>query len=614
MTLSQEMVREDVRTIWKMGYFEDVQVEVSEGKAGSVVTFVLREKPAIAKIYVSGNDEVALSKINEVLDIKKDQILDLAKLKKNVEKIKDLYVEKGFYMAEVNYEVKRDSAATVDVWFRVHENAKVEVRRVNFVGNHALTDAELRDVISTREGSLLSILTSAGTYREDVFQRDLLLLQAHYWDHGYVQVKVANPLVELSPDKQSMYITISIDEGPQYRLGKVDVTGDLLAPREVFLAKVSVKTGEIFNRSKLSDDLQKLTDYYKDRGYAYVNATPTTPVNEKTRTVDVVFEIQRGPLVTFDRINIRGNSKTRDKVIRRELRIIEGDTYNQTLIDVSKRRVTALGYFEKVDVSTKRGSSDDKMDVNFEVAERPTGTFQIGAGFSSVENFIAQAQISQNNLLGRGQLLTLQAQLSSLRQLFLLQFQDLYFLDTNWTFGFNLFRQDQFLFSFVRSSKGGSLTWGYLLAEDTAPAAHLHARGRQRVDGRLLGDLLELGDPAHADRLDREPAPLGDHLLGPGAALLRLARQPHVPDAGAGTTRSRARSPTRSCSRENVFTRYEAVARAFYPIWGPFVLRLKANAGLIASRDPRGVPIFERYFVGGIYDDPRLRAALARAR
>src|SRR4051794_32467321 len=471
VTLTQETVRDDVRAIWKMGYFEDIEVEVSESKnkaqPGSTVTFVLKEKPAINKIYVAGNEEVSLSKINEVLDIKKDQILDLAKIKKNVEKIKDAYVEKGFYMAEVSYEIKRDSTATVDVWFHVRENSKVEVRRVNFVGNQAMSDDELRTVITTQEGNILSLLTSAGTYREDVFQRDLLLIQAHYWDRGYVQVKVANPLVELSPDKQSMYITISIEEGPQYRLGKVDVTGELLAPREFFLTRVSVKSGEIFNRSKLSDDLQKLTDYYKDRGYAYVNASPTTPVNEKTRTVDVLFEIQKGPLVTFDRINIRGNSKTRDKVIRPELRIIEGDIYNQSLLDYSKRRVNALGYFEKVDVSTKRGRSDDKMEVNFEVAERPTGTFQIGAGFSSVENFIAQAQISQNNLLGRGQLLTLQAQLSSLRQLFLLQFQDLSSLDTKWTFGFNLFRQDQFLFSFARRSRGGSLPWGYLLAEDT---------------------------------------------------------------------------------------------------------------------------------------------------
>jgi outer membrane protein insertion porin family len=602
VTLTQDTVREDVRTIWKMGYFEDVQVEVSEGKAGTVVTFVLKEKPAINKIYVAGNDEVALSKINEVLDIKKDQILDLAKLKKNVEKIKDLYVEKGFYMAEVNYEVKRDSAATVDVWFRVHENAKVEVRRVNFVGNRAISDAELREVISTREGSLLSILTSAGTYREDVFQRDLLLLQAHYWDHGYVQVKVANPLVELSPDKQSMYITISIDEGPQYRLGKVDVSGDLLAPKEVFLAKVSVKTGEIFNRSKLSDDLQKLTDYYKDRGYAYVNATPTTPVNEKTRTVDVMFEIQKGPLVSFDRINIRGNSKTRDKVIRRELRIIEGDTFNQTLIDVSKRRVTALGYFEKVDVSTKRGSGDDKMDVNFEVAERPTGTFQIGAGFSSVENFIAQAQISQNNLLGRGTLLTLQAQLSSLRQLFLLQYQDLYFLDTNWTFGFNLFRQDQFLYTFIRSSKGASLTWGYLLAEDLRLLL-TYKLEQVGIGSNSFGALF--GSPAIA-----APSAISGiaNLFRSGwtsslrGTLSYDSRNDRMfPSRGWYNTLAAEIADPDVTFSQNTFTRYEAATRSFYPIWGPFVLRLKVEGDLVASRDPRGVPIFERYFTGGIY-------------
>jgi outer membrane protein insertion porin family len=601
VTLTQEMLRDDVRAIWKMGYFEDVQVEVNDTKAGAVVVFVLREKPAINKIYVAGNEEVSLSKINEVLDIKKDQILDLAKLKKNVDKIKDLYIEKGFYMAEVNYEIKRSGASSVDVWFRVRENAKVEVRRVNFVGNHAISDAELRDVIVTREGSLLSIVTSAGTYREDVFQRDLLLIQAHYWDRGYVQVKVANPLVELSPDKQSMYITISIDEGPQFRLGKVDITGDLLAPKEFFLNKVSVKPGEIFNRSKLSDDLQKLTDFYKDKGYAYVNATPSTPVNDKTRTVDVLFEIQKGELVSFDRINIRGNTKTRDKVIRRELRIIEGDTYSQEKLDLSKRRVTALGYFEKVDVSTKRGSSDDKMEVNVEVSERPTGTFQIGAGFSSVENFIAQAQISQNNLLGRGQLLTLQAQLSSLRQLFLLQFQDLYFLDTNWTFGFNLFKQDRFLFSFVRSSKGASLTWGYLLAEDlrllltyTLEDVSVSTSGFRGLFSGAAIQPVPVGSIANL---------LRSGITSSGRALLSYDSRDNrlFPTKGWYNTIS-GEVADKIFLSQNIFTRYEGVIRYFYPIWGPFILRLKAEAGLISSRDPQGVPIFERYFVGGIYD------------
>ena len=169
-----------------------------------------------------------------------------------------------------------------------------------------------------------------------------------------MQVKVGSPLVELSPDKQSMYITINIEEGPQYRLGKVDVTGNLLMPRSLLRARFGQERRDL-QPLKLSDDLQKLTDYYKDRGYAYVNASPSTPVNEKTRVVDVFFEIQKGELVTVNRINIRGNNKTRDKVIRRELRLAEGDSYNQSLLDYSKKRVNALGYFEKVEMSTKRG-------------------------------------------------------------------------------------------------------------------------------------------------------------------------------------------------------------------------------------------------------------------
>ena len=551
-----------------MGFFEDVQVESTESKAGLVIVFVLKEKPAINKIYVAGNDEVSLSKINEILDVKKEQILDPSKLKKNVEKIKELYIEKGFYMAEVSYELKRNSPSEVDVWFRIHENAKVEVRRVNFVGNRAIGDDELRDVIMTHEGNILSIVTQAGTYREDVFQRDLLLLQAHYWDRGYVQVKVGTPLIELSPDKQSMYITISIDEGPQYRLGKIDIRGDLLESKEFFLKTVSVKPGEIFNRSKLSDDLQKLTDFYKDRGYAYVNASPATPVDEKTLTVDVTFEIQKGELVYFDHINIRGNSKTRDKVIRRELRIIEGDSYSQTSLDYSKRRVNALGFFEKVDVSTKRGSSDNEMDVNVEVAERPTGTFQIGAGFSSVENFIAQAQISQNNLLGRGQLLTLQAQISSLRQLFLLQFQDLYFLDTNWTFGFNLFKQDRILSSFTRSSEGASLTWGYLLAEDLRLLLTYTLEDVHVTTGGFAG-LFSSGQ--------RDPIPLGSiaNLLrsgvtSSGRSLISYdSRNDRMfPTRGWYNTLS-AEVADHFLASENVFTRYEGAARFFYPDLGP---------------------------------------------
>ncbi len=600
-TLNQQMLRDDVRTIWRMGLFEDVQVEATEAKDGTVVVFVLKEKPTIRKIYVAGADEIGLTKINEVLDIKKEQVLDVAKVKKNAEKIRELYVERGFYMADVGHELKRESPGEVDVWFRVHENAKVEVRRVNFVGNKMANDSELRDVMLTQQGNILSLVTQAGTYREDVFQRDLLLIQAFYFDRGFINVKIGQPLVQLSPDKRSMYITLNIEEGAQYRLGSIDVKGDLLETREFFLKRLQVKPGEIFNRSKLAADMNRLTDFYKDRGFAYVNPTPLTAVDEKTRTVDLTFDIQKGEEVTIERINIRGNVKTRDKVIRREMRIVEGESYNQTRLDLSKRRVTALGFFEKVDLSTKRGSADNLMEVNVEVSERPTGTFQIGAGFSSVESFIAQAQISQNNLFGRGQLLTLQAQLSGLRQLFLLQFQEPYFLDSDWTFGFNLFNQQRLFTSFLRASTGGSLTWGYLLAEDLRLFL-TYTLEDVDVSTSSRGRLLTAGQSS--------PIPQGSiaNLLRSGiTSSTRVSLNYDSRDNRLFPTRGWFNSVSAEVAdpwlfSENIYTRYEGVLRFFYPIWGPFIFRMKLEGGIVSSRDKRGVPISERYFVGGIFD------------
>ncbi len=620
-TLTADMLREDVRSIWRTGFFEDVQVETTTAPDGVIVIFALKEKPSVRKIYVTGHEEVGLSKVNEVLDLKREQILDLAKVKKNAEKIREVYVQRGFYMADVPYEIRRVSPNEVDIYFRVQENSKVEVRRVNFVGNKAVPDEELRAVMLTQEAELLSFVTSAGTYREDAFQRDLLLIQSHYMDRGYVNAKVGEPKLELSPDKRSLYITISIDEGEQYRIGRIDVQGDLLEKKTVYTNRISSKTGELFNKSKLGQDMQELTDLYKDRGFAYVNVAPNTNVDDKARTVDIVFEIQKGSEVYFERINIRGNTKTRDKVVRRELRVYEGDLYNQTRLDLSKRRATALGFFDRVDLSTKRGESDDKMEVNIEVAERQTGAFQVGAGFSSVESFILQAQISQNNLFGRGQLLQLQAQLSGLRRLFMLQFEEPYFLDTNWTFGFNLFNQLRYYYSFTRQAYGGSLTWGYMLVDDlrlfltyTLEDVNVDTSRRNRFYSVSYGPSLPQGSLANLVRSGLTSSAR--------VSLSYDTRDNRLFTRSGWYNQASVDFAEPAIFSENQFTRYDATVRYFYPLWGPFVLRLKGEMGLIQSRDPQGVPIFERYFVGGIFDvrgfrpyslSPQIRAPQVQA-
>ncbi len=600
-SLTQDLVREDVRAIWRMGFFEDVQVEADMVPGGVSVVFVLKEKPSIHKIFVSGHDEIGLTKVNEVLDLKKEQILDLGKVKKNMEKIREVYLQRGFYMADVTYELKRVNQSEVDVYFRVHENSKVEVRRVNFVGNKAATDKELRGVMFTQEADLLSFVTSAGTYREDVFQRDVAMLQAYYLDRGYVHAKVSEPKFELSADKRALYITIPIEEGVPYRLGKIEFQGDLLEDKQKILDRLRVRPGDTFNRSKLGQDITDLTESYKDRGFAYVNIIPQNPIDEQKRIVDLIFEIQKGSEVSFDRINIRGNTKTRDKVIRREMRVVEGDKYSASGLEHSKTRVTALGFFERVDMSEKRGESDDKLEVNIEVTERQTGAFQIGAGFSSAENFIFQAQISQNNLLGRGQSLSLQAMLSGLRQLFQLSFIEPYFLDTRWTFGFDLFNQFQYYPSFQRKTRGGSLTWGYMLVDDL----HLYLRYTlQDID------ISTSGRTAFLSGGQRTPFPPGTlaNLLRPGlTSSVRLSLSHDTRDNRLFTNRgwfneASAEFAEPALLSQTLYTRYDATTRFFYPIWGPFVLRLKGQFGLVTSRDPQGVPIFERYFVGGIYD------------
>ncbi len=603
--VDREKVREDVRALWKMGFFEDIKVQMERNPAGTVtITYVFTEKPSIRKILIQGNDELDLEKINEVIDLKRDGILDIGRIKKNTQKIRDLYLSKGFYLASVDYEVRPVNESEVDVWLTVNENAKVQIRRISFSGNEKISDARLRSIMSTGEGSYLAFLGGGGTYQEEEFDRDLSLITAYYYDHGFVNVKVSTPQITLSADKQFMYINIPIDEGPEFDIGEIDFKGDLFESKQFYVDRLNTKSGQRFSRSRLGQDMVRLNDFYKDRGFAYVNVAPQTGVNMDKRTVDVTFEIEKGNKVYFERINIRGNTKTRDKVIRREMRISEGELYSQTNLDISKARIQALGYFETVDVSTRRGSNDELIEVNVEISEKPTGTFQIGAGFSSVENFIAQAQISQNNLFGHGQTLALQAQLSGLRQLFSLRFVEPWFFDTQWTFAFDIYNQTTAttgLTTFARNAVGGSLTWGYPLSYE----ARLFATYKlEQVDVSTSARGIIFSSGVASTTSDEAVANL---FRGGFTSSVRTSLTYDTRDNRLFATRgifanAFVEFADKYTGSENVFIRWGGFGRYYRPIWGPFVLKLNAEVGVITSRLPEGVPITERYIVGGIND------------
>jgi outer membrane protein insertion porin family len=599
-------VGKDVRGIMKLGLFSDVVIEAEGKKEAPVLVVRVVERPTVKEAKIVGNDELSKDDLKDAVSLKSGAVLDLSVVQKDVKKIQEKYVEKGYFLAEVSHEVEDKPDNQVEVRYRVNERAKVQVKEVRFIGNAHVSDDDLIAVMQTRPGGYLSFLSSAGTYKEEALQQDVQALQATYLDRGYVTVKVGRPAVALSPDKRFIYVTVAVEEGERYRIGNVKFTGQLL-DQEAKLGKVlRTKKGEWFNRSEVGQDLFALGDVYKDLGYAYANVTPLTDTDAATKVLDLTFEVQPGVMTTFERIEVIGNEKTRDKVIRRELRIFEGERFSGTGLRQSKQRVTALGFFETVEISTKRGSADDKIVAIVEVKERPTGTFQIGAGFSSYENFILTGQIAQQNFFGWGQTLSLQVQWSSVRQLGQIQFVEPYFLDTRWTFAFDLYMTEGIYTTFTRRSAGGSMTWGYELSglQEWWPFA------RHLEDMRLFATYTnERVDVTASSLSTTTRAQFSSGTTSSGRLSLQWDKRDNrlFPSKGVFVTVSGEFAPPLLAPRElfgsevNLFTRYAFDARFYHPIvWG-VVARAKLTLGFIRDWDrDHPLPISELFYVGGI--------------
>jgi outer membrane protein insertion porin family len=604
--LDPRRIDSDVKSVMKLGFFSDVVVEERGDPARPTIVFRVTEKPAVREARIVGNEELSADDLKDTIDVKPFSILDLSAVKKSAKKIQEKYVEKGYYLAEVNYRLEEQPDNRVDVVFQVDEHAKVEVKRITFIGNAHIPKDDLVAVMNTQEGGYLSFLTSSGTYREEAFQSDLQNIQFVYGDRGYVTVKVSKPSVSLSADKRYLYITIRIEEGEQYRVGKIDFSGDLLHDKSELRRLVQVQPGEIFARSRVGKDLFAIADLYKDEGYANANVNPVTNLDPKTRIIDITYDVQPGRKVYFERIEIAGNVKTRDKVIRRELRIYEGELYSQTGINRSKQRITALGYFENVNIAIERGSADDKVVARVTVKERSTGTFQVGAGFSSYENFILTGQVSQNNFFGWGQTLSLQIQYSSIRQLGQVQFVEPYFFDTKWTFAFDLYAQESSYATFTRRAIGGSMTWGYELnglARWWPWAARLED---VRVFGTYTNEYVTV-TPFGTD------VPLANRFLSGTTSSMRFSLQWDkrdnrlFPSSGFYQSVSAEIAPPFLApeflfgTRVNLFTRYSLDSRWYHPLFWGVVARAKLGLGYIQAWDAdHPVPISELYYLGGI--------------
>ena len=599
-------VQADVRALMKLGFFSDVTVEREGTKDAPVLVYRVVERPALREWRAEGNAEISKKDLEETVTVKAGQLLDPAAVQKDVKKIQEKYVEKGYFLAEVTSRIEERPDNQVDVVFVVNEQAKVQVKEVRFIGNAHVPADDLHKVMQTREGSLLSFLSDAGTYREEALQRDLQALQALYLDRGYVTIKLGTPAVALSPDRRLIYITIPVEEGEQYTIGKLAFDGQLLDQEPKLRRLLRTKSGATFSRADVAADLFAMGDVYKDLGHAYANVSPLTTTDAEKRIVDLTFDVQPGKMVSFERIEVVGNEKTRDKVIRRELRIFEGERFSGSALRTSRQRVTALGFFETADITTKPGTADDKIVATVEVKERPTGTFQLGMGFSSYENFILTGQVSQQNFFGWGQTLSLQIQWSKIRQLGQIQFVEPYFLDTRWTFAFDLYMTEGIYTTFTRRSVGGSLTWGYELSG----LSRWWGFAKRLEDMRLFATYTNERVDVTAAQL--ETTALSQFKSGTTSSV-RLSLQWDKRDnrlfpskgffvALSGEAAPPELAPSAIFGREvNLFTRYSLDGRYYHPIWRGLVARAKLTLGLIRDWDAdHKVPISELFYVGGI--------------
>ncbi len=461
---SLQALQEDLRQVYQMGYFTDVQIDSKDSPQGKRLTFIVVERPVVSQIKIQGNKNIKTPDIQKKLGMQLGRVLDQNQVRKDVESIRKMYLDKGYLSAEVDFKLIPAGEGETSVDFYIRENDIAKVKKITFLGNEHLKSKKLKRVMETKEKNFLSFITSAGIFKEESFQKDLENLRAYYYHEGYIKAKVGIPTV--THEEKDIYITIPVEEGFQYTIGAVDIKGDLIIPREVLAEGLQTVEGKVFSSSYLNKDMVAMTDLYSDRGYANVDITPLTSIDDEAKTISVEFDVVKGEKVYFDRINITGNDRTRDKVIRRELKVVEGDLYSTSAVKRSQEKIENLGYFKKSNLTTSKGAEPNTMTLNVEVEEKPTGSISFGAGYSSVDSLVGMITLAQENFLGKGQHINISAQLGGVNR-FMFSFTEPWFRDTRWSAGFDLYNMERWYEDFDSESMGGNIRFGHPIGEYT---------------------------------------------------------------------------------------------------------------------------------------------------
>ena len=587
--LNPETTREQIRRIYDMGFFEDVQVQTQPVPNGVKMVFVVREKQFIVDIVFDGNSHFSDEKLTEVITLRSQVFLDQKEVKVSAEKIREAYREDGFQKASVIPIVQALDETRNRITFFIRESKRGKITTIIFDGRTVVRKKDLLDVMANQEWvPILSWITDAGILREEELPNDVERIKEVYSNRGYLDIQVGLPTVAVSKDGESFTLTFRIEEGQPYTIGTVKLEGNTFFEDEELELGSLVTSGEVFQRAKVREEVTRITDLYGERGYSFAEVTPDLDPKFETLTADITFKIKEGSLIRVREIRISGNDKTRDNVIRRELRVDEQEVIDSVALKRSFQRLNNLNFFETVEILPTQ-VEEDKVDLEVKVKEKPTGSFSVGGGFSTLDQFSIVANITEGNLFGLGYVVRVRGQLSGRRTIGVLSFRNPAVFDGPTSFQVDVFSTETDFLTYEEKRQGGTIQFGRSFSEYIAGSL------------TLVGEAITIKNPA-LDAPQFIVDQVGDQsTTGFRTSLFRDSRDNFLNPRRGIRTGVRTGFGTEVLGGTNDFYSlgFDVVKYTPLPLWDLRVAT-KGRFGIAEGYGGDPVPLTELFFVGGI--------------
>jgi len=590
-TMSPEKAQQALRALYATGFFSDVRLEV---ESGVLVVFV-QERPAIAQVDFSGMKEFEPEAVRKVLreqGLAEGRIFDRSVLGAAEQELKRQYLSRGLYAAEVQTTVTPLERNRVGISIAVTEGEVAKIRGINIVGAEAFPEDELLDLFVLRTPGWLTWYTKHDRYARDKLAADLETLRSHYQNRGYLDFLIESTQVSITPDRRDIHITVNINEGERYTVSEVRLSGQLLLPREELEPLVQLKAGDVFSREKLAASTKAIADRLGNEGYAFANANAIPEVDREKRSVAFNVAIDPGRRVYVRRIDVSGNSKTRDEVVRREMRQLEGAYYDASKIQLSRRRIDRTGFFSEVTVDTQPvEGSPDQIDITYSVKERPTGSLLVGVGFSSVEEIALSASIRQSNAFGSGKFISANINSGRVNTVYALSYHDPYYTVDGVSQGFDVYKRETDASSlsvgrYSTDALGGGIKFGYPISEVTS------------IDFGLTLESVKL--TTFSDSPAQYLSFVNDFGSEYRYGALTTGWQRDTRDSVILTTAGNfMRASAELAGGDLRYYRLNYQHSWYYPLSRDYTLMLRGDLGYAGGLDDRPLPFFKAFFVGG---------------